>query len=121
MDNLSNEIIACLLEVNPGILLKLFNLILNEGKIIPDWITAYIVPLHKSGAKSDPSNYRGISLLSCLGKLFLSILNNRLLKYSSEQNILSETQLGFRKGNRTSDAHIIIRNLVDKYCHFFFI
>ena len=56
-------------------------------------------------------------MLSCLGKLFLSVLNNRLQKFSLDQNLLSETQLGFRKGNRTSDAHIIIRNLVDKYCH----
>ena len=31
--------------------------------------------------------------------------------------MLSKSQLGFQKGNRTSDARIIIRNLVDKYCH----
>ena len=37
--------------------------------------------------------------------------------FSLDQNILCETQLGFLKGNRTSDAHIIIRNLIDKYCH----
>ena len=33
------------------------------------------------------------------------------------KGILSASQLGFIKGNRTSDAHIIIRNLIDKYCH----
>ena len=44
-------------------------------------------------------------LLSCHGKLFLSILNNRLLKFSLDQNKFSESQLGFRKGIRTSDAH----------------
>ena len=84
--------------------------------MLPDWAISHIVPIHKTGSKSDPSNYRGISLLSCLGKVFLSVLNNRLLKFSVDQNILSESQLGFRKGNRTSDAHIIIHNLIDKYC-----
>ena len=117
VDNLNNEMISCLMETNSDIFVKLFNLILAGGDILPDWAIAHIVPIHKSGSKSNPSNYRGISLLSCLGKLFLSVLNNRLQKFSLDQNLLSETQLGFRKGNRTSDAHIIIRNLVDKYCH----
>ena len=98
-------------------LLKFFNLILSSGDVLPDWVISFIVPIHKGGAKSDPSNYRGISLLSCLGKFFLSILNNRLAKFALDNGILSESQLGFIKGNRTSDAHILIRNLIDKYCH----
>ena len=116
-DNLCNEMILCLLEVSPGLLLKLFNLILDTGCVLPDWVMSYIVPIHKDGSKSDPSNYRGISLLSCLGKFFLSIVHNRLAKFTSDNNILSASQLGFQKGNRTSDAHIIIRNIIDKYCH----
>ena len=55
--------------------------------------------------------------MSCLGKLFLTILNNRLLQYTKDKKLLSDTQLGFVSGNRTSDAHIIINNLVRKYCH----
>jgi hypothetical protein len=117
VDNLSNEMLSCLVETNPLVLVKLFKLILSGSEVLLDWVTAYIVPIHKNGRKSDPSNYRGISLLSCLGKLFLSILNNRLLQFSIDHKILSESQLGFRKGNRTSDAHIIIHNLVNKYCH----
>ena len=100
-------------------LLKLFNLILDSGDVLPEWVVSVIVPIHKGAAKSDPSNYRGISLLSCLGKFFLSILNNRLAQFALDEGILSElgSQLGFVKGNRTSDAHIIIQNLIDKYCH----
>ena len=44
-------------------------------------------------------------MLSCPGKLFPSILNQKLLQYELENNILREEQLGFRAGNRTSDAH----------------
>ena len=54
--------------------------------------------------------------MSCLGKLFYSVLNLRLTNYVLENNILSETQLGFRKGNRTTDAHIILHSLIQKYC-----
>ena len=109
--------LSCLLEVCPELILKLFNLILDSGDVLPEWLISFIVPIHKGGPKSDPSNYRGVSLLSCLGKLFLSILNNRLEQFALVKGILSASQLGFIKGNRTSDAHIIIRKLIDKYCH----
>ena len=112
IDNLNNEMLSCLLEVCPKVILKLFNLILESEDILPDWVISFIVPINKGGTKSDPSNYRGISLLSCLGKLFLSILNNRLTEFALKNGILSESQLGFVRGNRTSDAHIIIRNLI---------
>jgi hypothetical protein len=109
--------IVCLIEVYPEIILKLFNLILKSGEILPDWLISYIVPIHKGGAKSDPGNYRGVSLLSCLGKFFLSIINKRLVKFCVEKGILSESQLGFQQGNRCSDAHLIIHNLITKNCY----
>ena len=65
----------------------------------------------------DPGNYRGISVLSCLGKLYSSVLNQRLLKYVIENKILNKAQLGFVGGNRTSDAHIILYNLLQSQCH----
>ena len=116
-DNISNEMITCLITSHPELVLKLFNSVMQSNEIVPDWTLGIIVPIHKKGSKNDPSNYRGITLMSCLGKLFLSILNNRLLQFTRENKILSDTQLGFVAGNRTSDAHIIINNLIRKYCH----
>ena len=116
-DNISNEMIAVLVEIYPEIVLKLFNGILKSGKSVPDWGVGMIVPIHKDGARLDPSNYRGITLMSCLGKLFLAILNARLIKYVAEKDILGLNQLGFVLGNRTSDAHLIINTIVGKFCH----
>ena len=48
--------------------------------------------------------------------MFFTILNNRLTKFTIEKNLLSESQLGFIQGNRTSDPHIILHNLIQKYC-----
>ena len=73
-----------------------------------------IMPIHKKGSLSDPDNYRGISLLSCLGKLFMALLNNRLLDYTLTNKILSPNQLGFLPGNRILDAHLIIHILIKK-------
>lgn len=63
------------------------------------------------------TNYRGISILSCLGKLYSAILNKRLLKYAIEKNILKSEALGFVSGNRTSDAHLILHSLIQRHCH----
>ena len=117
MDNLSNEMIFCLTENYPELVVKLYNLILSKNKTIPDWSIGMIVPIHKKGSQRDPENYRGISLLSCLGKLFTTLLKNRLLYFAMKNKIFSDSQLGFLPKNRTSDAHLIIHNVIQKYCH----
>ena len=106
-----------LAELYPELLLKLFNSILSNTWISEDWLMSLITAIHKKGAKEDPDNYRGISLMSCMAKLFLTIINNRLTTFALEHKILSPGQLGFVSGNRTSDPHIILNNIVQKYCH----
>lgn len=116
-DNYCNEMILALVKTYPKVLLKLFNDILRSSEVIPGWALGMIVPIYKDGPKLDAANYRGITLISCLGKLFLSVLNNRLIAFSIENNLLSPSQLGFVSKNRCSDAHIIIHNLVKQKCH----
>ena len=53
--------------------------------------------------------------MSCLGKLFNSVLNNRLDEYLSEIIIISETKIGFKKKARTSDHMFVLRTLIEKY------
>ena len=115
-DSISNEMLKCLLHEKPGILIKLFNNIIKGNSEIQEWITTIISPIFKKGNKTDPQNYRGISIISCLLKLFESILNMRLTKYCQDNHILRDEQLGFREGNRTSDAHLILHSLITQYC-----
>ena len=57
---------------------RLFNLALNSGIVPSDWYIGIIIPLYKNkGSIDDPEKYRGITLLSCLGKLFTSAINLR--------------------------------------------
>ena len=51
-------------------------------------------------------------LLSCLGKLFTAILNERLLTFANENKAFAKEQIGFLKGNRTSDNLIILHDLI---------
>ena len=115
-DSISNEMLLCLLETNPELIRTLFNSILHNPRAIEKWSISMINPLHKAGSKMDPDNYRGISLLSCFAKYFSAILNLRLTKFAIDKNIFSKSQLGFLQGCRTSDAHLILSNLVEYYC-----
>ena len=63
-----------------------------------------LIPVFKNkGSKKEPQNYRPITLLSCLGKIFIAILNNRLCNYLNELIIIHENQAGFRHGYSTID------------------
>ena len=116
IDGVSNEMIICLLKTKPAVILKLFNTILSSGSPITTWNTSIISPIHKKGSKNDPDNYRAIALSCCMSKFFAAVLNKRLLKFATENKLIRENQLGFMPGNRTSDALIILYNLVNKYC-----
>jgi hypothetical protein len=81
----------------------LFNLIFNSGKIPDSWLVGNSVPFYKNkGTKTDPKNFRPITILSCFGKLFTSVLN-RLNTVSDEFLLLNENQTDFRKTYSTLD------------------
>ena len=54
------------------------------GYFPENWSEGFIVPIFKKGDINEVSNYRGITLLSTLGKLFTRILDNRLNKWAEE-------------------------------------
>ena len=53
---------------------SLYNLILHTGDFPKQWCHAIITPIHKKGSKSEVRNYRGISLLYIMGKMFTKVL-----------------------------------------------
>ena len=72
---------------------KLFNIIFSSGFIPNDWSEGIISPIYKNnGDKTSLENYRGITILSCFGKLFTAELNNRLNTYLENMNVLAEEQ-----------------------------
>ena len=65
---------------------------------------AKIIPIFKKGVNSDPSNYRPISLLPYLSKIFERIIHSRLTNYLTTNSIISSHQFGFQRGISTLDA-----------------
>ena len=114
-DLLNNEIIKTSITSLAPYYVKLFNTILSSGVFPRIWSEGFITPIHKSGSKTEPGNYRGICVSSCLGKFFTLILNTRLNNFLEENNILNNYQIGFRHGFRTSDHLLVLKTLIDSY------
>ena len=73
---------------------------------------AKIFPIFKGGAKSDPSNYRQISILPTVSKIFEKHVNKHLMGYLNKYKFLNENQSGFRSKHSCQTALI---KLIDKW------
>ena len=89
----------------------LFNLSIEKGIFPDDLKIAKVTPIYKADNKSELSNYRLISVLSCFSKILEQIIYNRLYQYLTENEILYPKQLGFQTGHSTEHA---IVQLVDQ-------
>ena len=76
---------------------KDINLCIAAGKFIDDFKQAEVRPLYKKDGRTDKSNYRPISILSNVSKVYERSLYNQLYDFF-DKNIFSKYQCGFRKG-----------------------
>ena len=115
IDKIVPELIKALDLSTLEIIVHILNSILDSGIFPEEWTVGVIVILYKDGEKSDLNNYRGITLLSMLGKILVGVLNNRLSEFVAQADILLENQCGFRKGYQTSDQIFTLFSLIDYY------
>lgn len=95
------KVISCVIT---PILTDLLNACIDKG-IFPKALKKSIVhPIHKAGDRSCVDNYRPISILTTLSKVYERIVNLRLIKYLEKFNLLADAQYGFRTGRSTDDA-----------------
>ncbi|CAJ0953994.1 unnamed protein product [Ranitomeya imitator] len=79
---------------------------LTTGSVPQDWRIANVVPIFKKGSKSEPGNYRPVSLTSIVGKIFEGFLRDVILDYLNENNCLTPYQHGFMR-NRSCQTNLI--------------
>ena len=84
----------------------------QSGDVVSDWRDAVIVPIPKKGNLRLCDNWRGISLLDVAGKLFASIIQTRM--QSSAEEVLPDSQCGFRCGRGCNDMIFVAHQLIDK-------
>jgi len=106
-DGIKIEMIKEMGAVGEQALWKLFIEIWEEETFPENWTQGIVVPIPKGtlkgGAELNPMNYRGITLMNIVPKLYTSIVYDRLSEYCESQGVLAEEQAGFRKLHSTID------------------
>ena len=95
------------------VLCRLFNMSLNSGKFPKLWKRANVIPLFKKNDKASISNYRPVSLLSSVGKVFEKLVFNKLFDYFQRNFLISIWQSRFIPGHSTV-THLV--EMYDTFC-----
>ena len=85
-------------------LTHIYNLSIKTGIVPSQLKLSKVVPLYKKGDKSEPNNYRPISLLSIFDKILEKLIHKRLMHFINKNDILYENQFGFRPKHSTNLA-----------------
>ena len=111
-DNITSHMLRLTSDAISSCLASIFNMSIKEC-IFPDiWKMAIVVPVHKKGDTSDMSNYRPVSLLSLISKVFEKIICRQVNDYLEEHVILSPTQNGFCRRLSCETALTHLTNLL---------
>ena len=113
-DNVPAQLLKDAADVIANPLAYIFNQSLSLG-VFPEMMkVAKVTPIYKKGQKNVPGNYRPISVLPLLAKVFEKLVNKRLLDFLETNNVLYEHQYGFRKQYSTKLSLINLINDVIK-------
>ena len=91
---------------------KVYNIVWREGVAPSDWMNVLIVPVYKKGSRLDCTNYKGISLMSVVGKVFAQVLNVRVKRLTVDK-VMNE-QGGFRAGRGCIHQIFAVKQIVEK-------
>ena len=95
------------------ILAKLFNKCLKESCFPDCWKVSSVVPVFKNvGERSTAKNYRPVSLLSLVSKVFEKLVNNRIVDYLEKCGLFSDFQYGFRSSRSTADLLTVVSDRI---------
>ena len=93
---------------------SLFHVCFSNGLVPGVWCRGLVTPIPKSNSNPlDPLIYRGITITSCVYKLFCSVLLSRLNSWCDEHHIIVDEQNGFRAGRSTTDHLITVTTLTE--------
>lgn len=114
IDSLTSEILKAAYDFISPFLLSLYNRMFNSGEYPRAWGEGIISPIFKKGDINDANNYRGITLINVLAKIYSQLLLNRLTDWSEKYEKISRNQFGFQKGKSVVDCVFILHAVISK-------
>ena len=106
LDKIPAKILKLSSDIIAPSLAFIFNLSLETGIYVDDWKRARVIPIYKAEDKRKCENYRPISILPIVSKVFEREVFNQVYRYLSENSLLSRFQSGFRPKHSTLSALI---------------
>lgn len=103
-DNISTKLLKEVATEVSRPLCHLINTMFTTGKCPKHFKIAVVTPIYKGGERNRVENYRPISLISNISKIFEKALKERLVKFVNKCNLLCDLQFGFRDNRSTDDA-----------------
>ena len=110
-DKITPKILKWLGPTIAPLLCQIFNTFFSLGLYPKSCKIAKVIPLFKSGDNTNCENYRPISVLTQINKIFEKLVHDRLNNFITENNLLTNYQFGFRKGHSTTHG---ITHLIEK-------
>ena len=104
LDGIGSRILKAGAPVLSIYLSKIFNCSLATGYVPKCWKMKRVSPVHKGDVKTDPSNFRPISILPIPMKIFEKIVHDQVSTFIKENTFLNDRQSGFRKLFSTTTA-----------------
>ena len=114
-DGVPDEILKLAKNALSALLTNLFITMFDISYFPAAWATGIIRSIIKGGIKNNPGNYRGISLLGCISKIFTGIIDKRLVNWTEKRKLFGYSQAGFREGKGTVDHIFVLRALAERY------
>ena len=91
----------------------ILNLCISNGVFFNNLKVAKVIPVYKFGCPNEPGNYRPISLLSSIAKIFERVILNRMVSFLERNTSITSTQFGFR--HKHSTIHHILDLITESY------
>ena len=114
-DQVANELITNITDNKKEQLLTIINNYWQTGEFPPEAKQALVIPLLKD--QKDPAlakSYRPITLLSCLGKVYETLVYKRLTWHIEKENLLPDHLMGFRPERSTTEAMLILEDRINQ-------
>ena len=110
LDNISARLLKEASPIVTRSLTFIINLSITTGIFPNAWKRARVSPIFKEDLRTDPNNYRPISVLPVVSKLIERVVFNQLYEYLNDNNLLPESQSGFRPMFSTETALLEVTN-----------
>jgi hypothetical protein len=94
---------------------KLFTKSMQTCTVPKDWKTAVVTPIFKKGAKSDPGNYRPVSLTSVPCKIMEGVIKEHMMEHLTKNKLISDSQHGFVAGRSCTTNLLTFQEEITKY------